>query len=111
MITKGPGLSTLEKAIKGNISHLIASGGWRIAKVPTGGYDLVLQLTALTYGPDTIPDVIAQVNNILPLNCCEIQGPGSNNERIAIATVKAAYSSINSAEGRADKAHRLAVSG
>ena len=107
MITEGPKLSFFEKAIKSNISHLIAPGGWWIVRVPTGGYDLVLQLAALTHGPDTIPEVIAQVNNICPLNYCEIQGPGSNKERIAIATVKAAYSSISSAEGRADKAHRL----
>lgn len=109
MITEGPKLSFFEKAIKSNIAHLIAPGGWWIVRVPTGGYDLVLQLAALTHGPDTIPELIAQVNNILPLNYCEIQGPGSNRDRVSVAAVEATFSVVSCAEGRADKAHRTVV--
>jgi hypothetical protein len=111
MITEGPNILILTKKIEGNISHMVSPGGWSIATVPSGGYELRLQLQALINGPDTIPDVIAQVNNILPLNYCEIQGPGSNSDRILVAAVQAAFPATADVEGRADRDNRFAFSG
>lgn len=110
MITDGPGASIVVAKIAGNISHLVRDGGWEILPEP-GGYRLVVQEQALTIGPDAIPALIAQVNNIVPLTACEIQGNGGSSDRLSIATVQAAFPIATDVEGCADRSHRMAFSG